>query len=290
MKSTEMLIEIAENQEKVYEKGVDKGYEGGHKDGYKVGLDAGIVEGYENGQNAVYAEIAPLNTELETTLNGGDTGYKSYYHEFWDTFQNYGNKRNYINTFSNNSGSWEYITFKPKYDIICEGDARQCFYAWENLKESVNIGAILKEQGVTIDTSRATNLTGFFGYGSSLIGELPVISCENAGANTVSLFRGTKVTKIEKVIVTELTDYTSMFIYCSLLEDIAFEGTIANSIAFSHSIKLSKASIENIINHLSNTTSGLTVTLSQTAVNNAFTTEEWEALIATKPNWTISLV
>jgi hypothetical protein len=54
--------------------------------------------------------------------------------------------------------------------------------------------------------------------------------------------------------------------------------------------KLSKASIESIINALSSTTSGLTVTISKTAKEAVFTTEEWATLIATKPNWTISLV
>ena len=62
---------------------------------------------------------------------------------------------------------------------------------------------------------------------------------------------------------------------------------------------LSKDSIISIINALSTATSDLPITLSITAVNNAFetspgaadgsTSEEWTALIATKPNWTISL-
>lgn len=65
-------------------------------------------------------------------------------------------------------------------------------------------------------------------------------------------------------------------------------------------MKLSKPSITSIINCLSTTTSGLTVTLSKTAVNNAFetsegvadgsTSQEWLNLVATKTNWTISLV
>ena len=33
-----------------------------------------------------------------------------------------------------------------------------------------------------------------------------------------------------------------------------------------------------------------TLTLKESAVNAAFTTEEWAALEATKPNWTITLV
>jgi hypothetical protein len=55
------------------------------------------------------------------------------------------------------------------------------------------------------------------------------------------------------------------------------------------STKLSKASITSIINCLSSTTSGLSITLSKTAVDNAFTAEEWAALENTKHNWTIAL-
>ena len=77
---------------------------------------------------------------------------------------------------------------------------------------------------------------------------------------------------------------------CIELRNITFSGTIGKDIDFQKSTKLTKASIESIINALSSTASGVTVTFSQIAVNNAFSTDEWNALIATKPNWTISLV
>lgn len=80
------------------------------------------------------------------------------------------------------------------------------------------------------------------------------------------------------------------FSQCSALENITVSGSIRISLAFNSCTNLKKASIESIINALSDTTSGLTVTFSETAVNNAFTAEEWEALEATKTNWTISLV
>ena len=84
------------------------------------------------------------------------------------------------------------------------------------------------------------------------------------------------------------------------LENIIFEGEIGKEIDIQHSHKLTKASITSIINALSSTTSGLSVTLSKTAVNTAFETStganngsistEWSALVATKTNWTINLV
>lgn len=64
--------------------------------------------------------------------------------------------------------------------------------------------------------------------------------------------------------------------------------------------KLSKATIESVVNGLSSETSGLTLTLKLQAVNKAFETSEgvndgstsleWLNLTSTKSNWTISLV
>jgi hypothetical protein len=75
------------------------------------------------------------------------------------------------------------------------------------------------------------------------------------------------------------------------LEELYCEGTLdITGLNLKDSTKLNKASIESIISVLSTTTTGLSITLSKTAVNNAFTTDEWNALIGTRTNWTISLV
>jgi hypothetical protein len=68
--------------------------------------------------------------------------------------------------------------------------------------------------------------------------------------------------------------------------------TIKCNLNMSGSRALTNESIQSIIDGLSSTENGKTLTLSQTAVNNAFggsDTTEWLTLIATKPNWTISL-
>ena len=90
------------------------------------------------------------------------------------------------------------------------------------------------------------------------------------------------------------TSYNNTFTQCYNLKEIRFEGvTIGKSISFQHSTSLSEDSITNIINNLLGTVSGQTLTLSSAAVTSAFgstTSAEWTALIATKSNWTISLV
>ena len=92
-----------------------------------------------------------------------------------------------------------------------------------------------------------------------------------------------------------------MFGYCNKLEEVRIEGTIGqNGLDLRWSTKLSRASIESIINALSDTTSGLSITLSLAAVNRAFAYVEngddgsinqpWLDLVASKPNWAINLV
>ena len=111
-------------------------------------------------------------------------------------------------------------------------------------------------------------------------------------------FRGQK--KLKSVLgaldlseCTTAASVSNIFFECPAIEDVEFvPNTIKISIAFDVyglCTKLTKASLTSIINGLSPDVTGQTVTISQTAVNNAFTTEEWDALVATKTNWTIAL-
>ncbi len=233
-----------------------------------------------------------LVTVAENVPKVYEAGKKAEYDAFWDTFQQNGTRRRYSLAFTNSGRAWNSTNFKPKYDIICEGDASYCFYAWENLSAKVDVGGILKAQGVTLDTSKATSLNDFFAYGKSIVGELPVISLESAGANTREMFRGVLATKIEKLIVTEQTNFSNMFLYCSNLAEIEFEGTIATGELNMSSCKnLSAASLKSIIDALSLTTTGLTVTLpttAQTTYDAANGDGAWAQLVATKANWTVA--
>jgi hypothetical protein len=271
--TSEKLIQIAENEPKVYE----------------AGKADGVEQGFEQG----LSEVSHLNDELEQILYGTDTGGKSFYDEFWDSVQQNGERRNYAYAFSNSGKPWNSQTFKPKYDIICEESADNCFYAWEDRTDSFDLGAYLKSHGLKLDTSKATSMKNFISYAYSFIGELPIISFESAGAYTTGAIRGIMVSKIDKIIVTEQTIFNDWFRSSGELIDVVFEGRIATgNLNMSGCTKLSKASIYSVVNALSTTTSGLTVTLSKTAVTSAFgstTSEEWLNLVATRSNWTIAL-
>ena len=77
-------------------------------------------------------------------------------------------------------------------------------------------------------------------------------------------------------------------------------GYLTGDLDLQYSTKLSRTSIENLINGSSPITSDKTITLSLTAVNKAFetsegandgeTSTEWLTLKDTKPNWTFVLV
>ena len=82
------------------------------------------------------------------------------------------------------------------------------------------------------------------------------------------------------------------------VQNLIIEGTIGqNGLNLQHSKKLSKESITSVINALSTSTGGLSITLSKTAVDNAFynnivvgsNTMEWGQLVASRSNWTINL-
>jgi hypothetical protein len=104
------------------------------------------------------------------------------------------------------------------------------------------------------------------------------------------------------------TSYDRTFEGCGKLKHLWIEGVIestARAFDLGACVLLDKESICQTIKVLSDTRSGLTINFSRTAVINAFELEvdaetgeflpsegldEWNALVATKHNWTISLV
>ena len=196
-----------------------------------------------------------LNAELEQALYGTNEGVKSFYDEFWDAYQQNGQRGAWANAFYNIG--WDDISYNPKYPI--KGGRGENCYAMFGY-------SAITDTKVDIDMSMAGQTGSFF----------------------VSCFY---LKTIRHIKIHENETFTSWFTNCNALENITFDGTIAqNGLNLQWSTKLSRASIENIIGCLSPNTTGLTVTLSKTAKEAAFTADEWDALIATKTNWTISLV
>lgn len=257
MSIADKLTTIADNQQKVY----DTGYEKGNKAGY--------TEGYDSGQ-------------------------KSQYDEFWDAFQNYGKRVNYKAAFANVGEDF----VKPKYDIIFDGSwSQQAEELFSRNRITGNFNEYFKNLGRIIDFSKVTSIHELFSNCS--FSEITLYAPKATSgygpfgwANSLETLTVTLSDNFAWLAFIEAAHKLTNFTLNSKITKKGFSAS-TNTL-------LTKESIISIINALSDTTTALTVTLSKTAVNNAFetakgnadgsTSEEWAALIATKQNWTISLV
>lgn len=116
------------------------------------------------------------------------------------------------------------------------------------------------------------------------------------------MFNGcSKLTTIPQLDTSKGIEFGNMFYGCSALTNLTIAGSINTSeMNLKSATKLSKASITSVVNALSASASGKSITFSKTAIDSAFetssgaadgsTSDEWLNLIATKSNWTISLI
>lgn len=194
-----------------------------------------------------------LTTVAENQQKVFDAGKSEEQRVFWENFQQGGARKSYNTAFQ----QWRDICYNPIYPFIEITNASNMFNSCNIVDTKVPVDL------TTIPSSN--NMNAVFAYSTAL-------------------------KTINKLIVNENTTYNNWFPYCNRLANITFEGTIGKSIDFKDCKLLSKASIENVISCLSETATGQTLTLSQTAVDNAFTADEWNALIKDITNWTFSLV
>lgn len=251
---------------------VEESEGGGTDDGsYDEGYNDGYTDGFEDGK-----------------AEGGDD---TYYNEMWDEIQQDGTRTDYTRVFMGKG--WNNVSFKPKHPI--KPTKAQSMFE--------RSGALSNEYVKSIDFSNCGVFVSCFA--TSEVTELGVIDCRRASAGWNGLMamfaEATLLRKIEKLILpTDSGCSLDAFVHTDALEEITLEGTAHKSMNFQNSTKLNKASLTSIIYALSLTTSGLSITLSRAAVNKAFetssgaadgsTSAEWTALVATKSNWTISLV
>lgn len=244
----------------------------------------GVQRACEKAQEGVVSEVGLINNELEQTLYGIDTGGKSFYDEFWDAFQKDGNRAKYHYAFF----QWGGDTIRPKYKVaptdvqslnqtFCESKVKKIESAYFDFSQKVS--------------GSYDNNSAYYTFNSCTnLEEIEDIGLFESFKYYATFSWSKKLHTIAKMRVAETTKYQSVFNGCSALENLTIEGVIGqDGFSVSDCKKLSADSIRNIIEHLSDTASGKTLTLSKTAVNNAFTTDEWTALAATKKNWTISL-
>ena len=223
---------------------------------------------------------------------GGD----NWYDAFWDAYQQNGERKNYMQAFR--GVGWRGTTFKPKHNMTVT-NGNYFLYAAGVKTDPIDLIA-LEESGLIIDFSQCTTqMEAAFSQAPSLV---------TVGTVDLSSFKGTlnsvfstsqNLRRIKLLKVTEkITLYQTTFANCTALTEIEFDGVIAASIDFASS-PLNKKSIDSIVEHLSGTASGQTLTLKKTAVNNAFGINvddestfpkgsEYYALRHSRDNWTFT--
>lgn len=255
-------------------------------DVYYNGHDAGEQLGYNNG----CVEGQSVGIEL-----GKQSVYDEFYDIFWDSYQNNGARTDYRLAFK--GAMWTDKTFKPKYDFI-PTDALQMFVK-ANITDLV---ALLESQNVVLDFSKCTNLYGCFSYSPiTHIGVIDISNYNNYANLNATFDECRKLVTIDKIKLNSGLPHNisnATFRNCTALQNIKFENSISTSIDFRWS-PLSKDSITSVINALSTTTTGNTLTLKKSAVNTAFGIDvddkttypegsEFYTLRHSKDNWTFS--
>ena len=262
-----------------------------------------------------------LTTIAENEIKVYETGKQAKRKEFWDTYQTNGTRKSYRTAFAGEG--WKNEIFDPIYDIEPTNAYGMFWYS----KISGDFAQLIEDLGITFNTSKSSNNQYLFGL-CDLITRVGVISFEET-STAPGAFQGcTSLETIEGLIFKEdgTTTFQNTFANNNNLRNInEIKGIIGTKIEFQQSTKLSRDSIlgkeataeqiaegKNIVSlsngkfyggifgALSDTATGQTLTLSKTAVNNAFYDEAdgvegskgrlWTELIATKPNWTISLI
>lgn len=207
----------------------------------------------------------------------------------WDSIQQNGQRTNYIYAFRYQAFTTE--TFKPTYDI-CPTNAREMFLGNSGIIEEISEKAL----GVKFDTSQCADMRNMFCSAKvKKVGTLSTLGTTiGAAYDLQQMFAyNTTIAEIEKLILKEdgSQSFLDTFLWCSNLKEIRFGGVIGQNVSFAY-CPLSRKSIIDIVDHLSSTASGKTLTLKSSAVTDAFgstDSDEWKNLIATKSNWTITL-
>lgn len=239
-----------------------------------------------------------VNAIDDVFTSGVANGKQSQYDEFWDAFQQNGNRTDYAFAFTGHI--WDYFDFKPKYDIFPTSAYNMFNVPYLDSKEPLDLFSKLKDAGVTLDFSKCTKFQYMFNsYPVTHIGIVDTTSV--IGLSTQVFWQCNKLHTIEKLIIKN--DGTTIFNEqtfggCIALKNLIIEGVIGNNIYF-NACPLSKDSIISIFDALSTTVTDKTLTLKKSAVNTAFGinvddtstyTDEWKSLTESKKNWNIAYV
>lgn len=223
-------------------------------------------------------------TKVRLLANKIPEVYDKATNDFWDNYLN-----NYANTMGLFAGyGWNDETFKPNKDIVITGFSPYIFY----YSKIVDLSAKLKECNVALKCGTASNLQSAFAY--SAIISIPYIDLTTVTNYSTIFANASRLETIEGIKFANNVVFSNTFSNCTSLKNITIDGTIEqNGFDMRNSTKLTAKSLYSIINALSATTTGLSITLPTTAEANynanvpTGAPATWAELVATKGNWTI---
>ena len=170
--------------------------------------------------------------------------------DFWDSYQQNGNLRNYKMSFAGKG--WSKDNFYPKYDIIVSTAAVSMFQEFGG--EPFSLTERLNECGVTLDFSQLTTSASNVFYGSPFT-EIPHINLMKSNS-IASLYYNCKNLVTASLTIPFGASLGSSFSHCTDLENLTFvEGidemgavsSIGSDVSFKWSTKLSRDSLLSIL-------------------------------------------
>jgi hypothetical protein len=235
---------------------------------------------------SIAERVRRLKADLDEVYDCGlNCGKSDEYDCFWDAYQQNGNLTNYTHAFA--GLGWTAENMRPKYPVRPVGWSERMFFKNQVAEPFAN---------GEFDFSQLTDCNYMFAEAAAeRIDFIDLSGCNNLN---YPFYYAPRLHTLNLKLRDDGTQtFTGDWMYTDNLENLTIEGTFGNDVSFWICGKLSKESITSIINALSSTASGKTLTLKQVAVTSAFYNEdagtlspEWYELIATKSNWTISLV
>ena len=232
---------------------------------------------YLNGNKILFSPKIHTDPASEYKLQQArEEGKAAGWDEFWDGFQSNGTRVMYNTAFTH----WGAEYIRPKYKVVPTNlySCNNTFYENRNLKklEAAHFDFSNKARG----TAQTTGYAGTF-YGCSELTEIEDVGLVPQYTYHQTFYNCKKLKTIAKMGVDVDTKFNNAFYQCYELENLTIDGKIGqNGFDVKHCTKLSRASIESVINALTddmehlNTIGDPTVTLSKTAVENAFTIKD----------------
>jgi hypothetical protein len=210
-----------------------------------------------------------------------EAGKKSQYDDFWDNYQDYGNRTDYQYAFA--GASWgKQIIFKPKYDI----KPTRADYMFASMSNNLDMVETLEKCGVVLDTSQCTGFSSFLRYASPK--RLPTIDTRSA-TNLGTFSANSQIEIIDKIILKDDGSQTIGAMFSAPhtnFTTVVFEGKIGKDCNFGTCTKLSHDSLMSIINALQEKSTG-TFTCTLGGINLTKLTDT-EKAIATQKGWTLA--